>query len=94
MFAGRFGSISREYDAQPDQKYMDWFGLNLHIFLIKPKPNKTNKKYMDLFEFAHFFIKPKLNQTEKQHGGLCWIDRMHYTQICKNIFKKCLIYIN
>lgn len=41
VFAGRFGSILGEFDVQNDQKYMDWFGLNLHIFVIKPKPNQS-----------------------------------------------------
>ena len=43
LFAGRFDLILKEFDVQTDQKYINWFELNLHIFVIKFKPNQIEK---------------------------------------------------
>lgn len=45
---GGFGSVSRETDAQTDKNYMGWFGLDLHIFAIKLKPNQYEKQKVGL----------------------------------------------
>lgn len=48
VFVDPFDSILRESDVQTSQKYMDWFGMNLHIFVIKLKPTQTEKQLVSL----------------------------------------------